>query len=246
MITLTGLNIPIESWNSLQEKERIFFIQLTHLLNEINILQKCTLISSGNALNTSDEVERRGHFCQTQFFLRMLAGKLNEGWEMLQKDFWGTKLSIDYEKKLSQPGQSSLKKLKQYFSANNNINLIRKKFAFHYDSEEIKEIINEIPPSEVPHLIFAEHRINCLYSLSDIIVNWAILLSIDPTDPKRALETLIDEIVKDVSGYFQEFGFACIEIIVNKLGIMNKSEEIRIPDPPSIDDINLPYFVKKA
>ena len=240
-----GLNIPTASWDTLEENEQTFFIQITHLLNEINILRKLTLISSGNALNSSDEVERRGHYCQTQFFLRMLAGKLNEGWEMLQRDFWGTKLSIDYEKKLSQPGQSSLKKLKQYFSANNNIKLIRNQFAFHYDSEEIKEIIKEIPPSEVPHLIFAEHRINCLYSLSDIIVNWAILRSINPTDPKRALETLIDEIVIGVSSYFQEFGFACIEIIVNKLGLMNKSKEIEIPDPPSIDDVKLPYFVNK-
>jgi len=246
MIKLMGLNIPKKSWNSLQEIEKTFFIQLTHLLNEINILQKCTLISSNNALNASNAIEKRGHFCQTQFFLRMLAGKLKEGWEILQKDFWKAKLSKNYEKVLSKPGQSSLEKLKKYFGGNNNIKLIRKKFAFHYDSEKIKEIIDEIPQSEVPHVIFAEHRVNCLYSLSDIIVNWAILFSIEPTNPRRALETLIDEIVIKVSGYFQEFGFACIEIIVNKLGLINKSKEIRLPDPPSIDDINLPYFVKKA
>jgi len=240
---LLRFNIPKSKLDAIPENEQVFFIQLTHFLNELNILQKCVIISS-NGMASLNTVERRGQVSQAQFFIRTLAGKLNEGWKMLKKDFFNTHLSKKYEKVLSQVGKDSLSELKRYFSRKNNINLIRKKFAFHYDTEKIKEEIGKIPQSEALEMFISEHRGNCLYSLSDVIANWAILHCIDPSNPQRAMEILIDEVAMKVSGWFQEFGGNCISIVVEKLGL--DYTEIEVSEPPLIDDVRLPYFVKKT
>jgi len=240
---LLRFNIPKSKLDAIPEDEQVFFIQLTHLLNELNILQKCVIISS-TGMTSLNAVKRRGQVSQAQFFIRMLAGKLNEGWEMLKKDFFDTQLSRRYEKVLSRAGKDSLSQFKRYFTRKNNINLIRKKFAFHYDTEKIKEGIGKIPQSEALEMFISEHRGNCLYSLSDVIANWAILHSIDPSNPQRAMEILIDEVAIKVSRWFQEFGGNCISIIVEKLGL--DYTEIEVSETPLIDDVRLPYFVEKT
>ncbi len=239
---LLEFNIPKSKLDAIPEDEQIFFIQLTHFLNELNILQKCVIISS-NGMASLNIVKRRGQVSQAQFFIRTLAGKLNEGWGMLKKGFFTTQLSKKYENILSQVGKDSLSELKRYFSGKNNINLIRNKFAFHYDIEEIKEEIAKIAQSEVLKMFISEHRGNCLYSLSDVIANWAILHSIDPCNPQRAMEILINEVATKVSGLFQEFGGNCISIIMEKLDVAYV--EVEIPEPPLIDNARLPYFVRK-
>lgn len=240
---LLKVDIPKSKLDIMLKNEQVFFVQLTHMLNELNILQKCVIVSS-NGLKLLRAADRRGQVSQALFFIRTLAGKLNEGWVMLERAFFKACLSKEYEKILSQGGKASLSELKRYFRGKNNVNLIRKKFAFHYDRDKIREELDKIPQSEVLEMFISEHRGNCLYSLSDAVVNWALLNSIDPSSPQRAMEILIDEVAVKVSGWFQEFGGDCIRIIVEKLDL--DYTEIEIPEPPLLDDVRLPYFVKKA
>jgi len=141
-----------------------------------------------------------GEVSQALFFVRMLAGKLNEGWVMLERAFFNTCLSKKYEKILSQSGKDGLSDLKRYFNGENNANLIRKKFAFHYDTDKIREELDKMLESEILEMFISEHRGNCLYSLSDAVVNWGLLNCIDPSNPRRAMEILIDEVAVKVSG----------------------------------------------
>lgn len=240
---LLEVDIPKSKLDIMPKNEQVFFVQLTHMLNELNILQKCVIVSS-NGLKLLRAADRRGQVSQALFYIRTLAGKLNEGWVMLQRAFFKACLSKEYEKILSQPGKDSLSELKKYFSGENNVNLIRKKFAFHYNTEKIREELDKIPQSEILEVFISEHRGNCLYSLGDVVVNRGLLNSIDPSNPQRAMEILIDEVAVKVSGWFQEFGGDCIRIIVEKLDL--DYTEIEIPEPPLLDDVRLPYFVKKA
>ncbi len=241
-MNLSKVNILKSKLDTLAKDEKLFFIQLTHLLNELSILQKCVIFSS-NGIELLSTVERRGQVSQALFFIRMLAGKLNEGWEMLKKDFFGKKLSEKYERELSEKSKS-ISELKRYFSRANNINLIRNSFAFHYDAGKIEEVIDRIPHDEVLEMFISEHSGNCLYSFSDVTVIQAILNSVDPSDPTRAMDLLIDEVAIKVSGWFQEFGANCVYIIGKKLEI--DCIEVEIPEPSVIGEIKIPYFVKKS
>jgi len=93
----------------LSEDEQLLLFQLTHFLNELNILQKCVIMSA-NGINTFNEIEKHGQVSLTLFFIRLLAGKLYEGWKRLDKDFIQSKLYKTYERELSSTGQESLDK----------------------------------------------------------------------------------------------------------------------------------------
>ena len=241
---LSRINIPKSKLDTIPEIEQVFFIQLMQFLNELNILQKCVIVSS-NELESLTTIEKRGQISQAHFFIRTLAGKLNEGWKMISKNFVETQLSREYENLLSQKGKESLSELIGYFNdENNKVRLIRNKFAFHYDKEKIKEEINKIPQEELLEMHISEHRVNCLYSVSDTIINWSILNSIDSSNSQQAMDILIGDIAIKVSGWFREFCGDCVCIIAKKLGL--NFTEVKIPEPPSIDDIKLPYFVKRA
>jgi hypothetical protein len=241
---LFKINIPKSKLDTIPEIEQVFFIQLMQFLNELNILQKCVIASSNKLEFLTNEIEKRGQISQAHIFIRILAGKLNEGWEMIRKDFFKTKLSRKYENLLSQKGKESLSELKVRFKDKNNlVRLIRHKFAFHYDQEKIKEEIDKIPQEELLEVYVSEHPANCLYSISNTIVNWAILNSIDSSNPQRAMDKLFDEITIKVSGCFQKFGADCVCIIAKKLEL--NSTEVEIPEPPLIDEVKLPYFVKR-
>jgi predicted CopG family antitoxin len=241
---LSKINIPKSKLDTIDEIEQVFFIQLMHFLNELNVLQKCVIVSS-NKLESLTTIEKRGQISQAHFFIRTLAGKLYEGWKMIKKDFLKTQLSEKYENLLSQKGKESLSELIGRFNDRNNIvRLIRNKFAFHYSKEKIKEEIDKISQEELLEMYISEHSVNCLYSISDTIVNWSILNSIDSSNSQQAMDILIGDIAIKVSGWFREFCGDCVRIIYEKLEL--DYTEVEIPEPPLIDEVKLPYFVKKS
>jgi len=143
---LSKINIPKSKLDTLPEIEKVFFIQLMQFLN---VLQKCVIVSS-NELGSLTTIEKRGQISQAHFFIRILAGKLYEGWKMIRKDFLNTQLFKKCENLLSQKGKESLSELIGYFNdRNNKVRLIRNKFAFHYDKEKIKEEIDKIPQTKM-------------------------------------------------------------------------------------------------
>ncbi|GAI85010.1 unnamed protein product [marine sediment metagenome] len=103
---LLKINIPKSKLETIPEIEQVFFIQLTHFLNELNTLQKCVIVSN-NKLTSLTSIEKRSQISQAHFFIRTLAGKLYEGWKMIRKDFLETQLSREYENLLSQKGKES-------------------------------------------------------------------------------------------------------------------------------------------
>ncbi len=243
VMKLMRVEIPKSKLEAIPEKQRVLFVHLGSILNELNILQKSVIFSS-NGIESLSKVEKRGQVFQSLFFIRILAGKLNESWEMLKKDVFSTPLFKDCEDALSPVARDSLSELKKYFSRENNIHLIRDKFAFHYDSDRVREGISQIPEDEVLEM-FVCNSGNCLYCFSDVIVSESILNSINPCDRAQAMDTLIKEVVQDVSGWFRQFGEDCIRIIAEKSGLMDCTW-VEIPEPPLIDNVKLPYFTKKS
>jgi len=239
---LLKADIPKCKLDAMPGNEAVLFVQLTHMLNELNILQKCLIVTNSRMTSLSG-VERRGQVCQGLFFIRTLAAKLNEAWEMLQRDFFNSRLSGKFEKKLSKLGRDALWELKRYFGRKNNIRLIRNKFAAHYSKLEIEKEINGIPDNETLEMFISEHRGNCLYSFSDKVFSWAILNSIAPSHPLRAMNTLMGDVLR-VSRWFQDFGGDCVCIIGKKTGLVY--EEAEISQPPLLSSVVLPYFVERT
>jgi len=140
-------------------------------------------------------------------------------------------------------------KIKDYFRGKNNlVNIVRNKFAFHYDKEKIKKELQNVDKDENLEMFLSEEggQGNCLYAFSDLIVHRAMLRHAEPSNIGVALNKLMDEIVKNVTRWFLDFGGEYLVIIAKKLNIdYPKTEILEILDPPSLRELRLPFFVKR-
>lgn len=231
---------------AMPESERHFFVQCGNLLNELSTLLKLVQFSS-NVHGTQRPVIRAQGF-QSLFLMQILAGKLWEGWMLLKRGFFGTKLSKEFEPNLSPVGGKSLGSLKTYFGRSNNvIHTLRDEFAFHYSrgsSEQIDRAIHRLDDQAAFEMFFADVSGNCFYDISSSLMSLAIVEWTNTPDYRRALSTLLQE-VRDVTELFVDFLGACVVLISRRYPFMN-AHEVEIPDPSDASTIACPYFVRVA
>ena len=247
-VKLTKFNISKAELLSIPEKELELFIQLTNFYNDINILQKLMVIS-GNSREkaNNNKIVKMSLSSQALFLMRIQAGKLYDGWNMLGEHFFNNKvLSVEYNKNGSSKGKEALSNIKNYFGKNNFIKLIRNKYAFHYSKESSGKMMKQItdaPDLKIFEIYLSEEVGNCFYSIAHDLLNSSILDDIDSDDWVKAMNRFFQEIM-DVTKWFLDFTQDCI-LVISKKHLQLNYEKVQIPEPPSLDDIKLPFFVKK-
>ena len=245
---LTKINISKAELLSIPEKELELFIQLTNFYNDVNILQKLMVISGNSREKASqNEIVGRSLSSQGLFFMRIQAGKLYEGWIMLKKHFFNNKtFSMEYNNKGSSQSKKSLSKLKKSFGKDNLFKKIRNNYAFHYSKESsnnmVKQIINA-PDLEIFEIYFSEEYGNCFYSIAHDLLNTSILEDIGSDEQANAMDEYFQKIISTTK-HFLDFTQDCIRVISEKYLQWNY-EEVQIPEPPSLEDITLPFFVRR-
>ena len=100
--------------------ERKYFVQLTTCTNEVYVLQKYAIFSA--SIDEQNEITRRAHNMQALFMIRLLAGKLWEGWLLLNRFF--KPIRDDYYEGFSEEAKKNCEYIENYFK--NNHNLCRK------------------------------------------------------------------------------------------------------------------------
>jgi hypothetical protein len=245
---LTKINISKAELLSMPKNELDLFIQLMNFNNDVNILQKLMVISGNSREKASqNEIVGRSLSSQGLFFMRIQAGKLYEGWIMLKKHFFNNKtFSMEYNNKGSSQSKKSLSKLKKSFGKDNLFKNIRNNYAFHYSKESsnnmVKQIINA-PDLEIFEIYFSEEYGNCYYSIAHDLLNTSILEDIGSDEQANAMDEYFQKIISTTK-YFLDFTQDCIRVISEKYLQWNY-EEVQIPEPPSLEDITLPFFVRR-
>jgi len=94
--TMEIWQIPIEvqELKSIPEAKRVLFVQLGHVANEVNMLQKLVLFSIPSEDDELHEIERRVLLAQVVFLIRLLAGKLR--WESAKSPLWWESVTRSY------------------------------------------------------------------------------------------------------------------------------------------------------
>ncbi len=93
-----------------------------------------------------DDAEIGIFLSQTALLLSHFAGTLSEANNVIRKSFYSTAVSKKYAHSLPQEASRALARIKAYFAKPNNlVSTFRNKFAFHYDRDEILEIIGDLP-----------------------------------------------------------------------------------------------------
>lgn len=246
---LHEVKITKAALDCLDDKEKCFFVQISNLFHEINALHRVAIFSNITSDKVATVVERTAQNSQSFFFLEMLAAKLFEGWEMVRRDYYGSQLSRNYHDSLTRNGKEALEELKRYFDRPNNlIREVRNHYVFHYSGESSEKILDQIRGLQDEELkdegriYLSEWTSNCFFAVSEIIVTNALLRDIEIGDKWKALDKFFKETLR-VSGWFLDFFKAITYVMLPKMSV--RATPVEIPDPPSLNDVVLPYFIKK-
>jgi len=262
--------ITEEFLNSMSEDEKIFAVQLGYFLNEINILVKCTRIKPKSPPYRPEGI---AEFCFVLMFIRLLASKLYEAWRFIKTwnkknkkaFFLNEELPKWLEPILSNETKEIWEKIDNYFKNTNNILVyIRNRAGFHYDKELIKKGLQQLKVlknTQALTYFTSEYAENSLFVFSDMIILQALKKKIctkncqeicQETSPGICqkgkvpiLKKLIDE-TEDVLILFHRFSMNCLDEIAAAKNIhLEPVEEINISNPPSYNDINFPFFIRR-
>lgn len=231
------------------EAERAFVLLAGHMQNELNSLHKvfsfCIHNESPAATST---IESLANGAQAIIYARILAGKLCEAREALQKAFFGTKLSQRVVPKLHPVAQEALNRIKSYFNNSNIIFNVRNTFSFHYSIEEFnthwKEVLDE---QNTEFIILGGTVGNNLYLASELVVNTALMNGINSSNKSEAMRVFFNEVQSVASNFTDFLEGAILAILEEQLGssyLETHALEEEIFPIRSYGEVSIPFFLK--
>lgn len=238
------ISISKEQFEAIPTDERLFFIQIGHLANELLTLNRLLLFASTTPTTTL--LEERAKNSQGLLLIRLCCGKLFEGWQMLQSDYFSPKLSKKYDGLLDAKGKEGLDQIKKYFSTQNLIKDIRDNFAFHYSSDDLRTQGGKSDKTDTLNIYLGEAQGNSYYYFADVLVGRAMMTKVIGVDPQQAMNTIYGDPMKAIQ-WFLDFIHSCMIILVEKhLGTRLEApttNTIEIKNPKRIKDVQLPFFL---
>ncbi len=225
-------------------KERDFFLLAGHFANEVIFLSKLLVITQDQA---SEKIPAKAELTQALFVHKTLAGKLYEGWQMIRKYYLWTAISKDYDGLLEKDAQEAIKQLNRYFSKGNLISKVRNSYSFHYGPDKIEPTLEEMEDGDELDMYIAEHHINSLYYISESIINKAMLHELKQNDLRSSFDKLFQEIV-EVYGLLLTFIHNFMTVAAGRHFVRTDSNPVleEIENPPSLEDLRLPFFVNAS
>lgn len=228
-------------------EEREFFLLAGHMQNELNSLNKVlSWCLSNRSASHGSPIESLADGAQAMIYARVLGGKLYEAWRVLQKDFFGAKLSQRVETKLHPSAQHALKEIKSYFRKTNTIHRVRRSFAFHYSVEQIRIHWEEAADEPSFELILGGTVGNSLDLASELVANMALLNGINSDDKSVALKTFFDE-VQSIAASFTNFLEGTILVILEERfgsDLATHGRDENIFPTRSYNEVAIPFFCK--
>ena len=176
------------------------------------------------------------------FMIKSLAGRLNEGWKLIEKH---SSLYKKYEADLSVEAKEQLALLKKYFGNTNLVNTLRKKVSFHSDLETIKKGYESFSKEAIFIDCLSEYRGHCLYNSSELIGIMGMTSLVDGKDWASAIDKIAKEVV-EVAGWMGEFILDFMKAFMTKYVSHTiqdiEKDKITIKNNPPMDSVIIPFF----
>lgn len=227
---------------SLPDTERLLVLQFGHVCNELSFLNKLLLMVYDPK---AEGLKNKAMVAQSMIVIRMFIGKLFEAWKMLERDYFGSRLSKSIDIKLAPKGKTSLDALKAYFGKSSLLSSIRNDFSFHYWDDHLSKAINAFDDSHEFQLILGQAYANTLHKYSDELVTFAMLETTGESEPRAAMDKLVGDLVF-VGGKMIDFlGHGLAVVFEHSLG---KSWEDfkytahKINPKENLEDFKIPFF----
>ena len=161
------VDLPSSLIRSLPPEEQNLFIIFSLAANELSALVRVLTISSHQ--------EHQGFifeaFVHSQHLtlLKLYAGKIYEIWQLIQQRYFGTKLSMRYDRILPSDALADLKALKSYFGNGRNIiSLLRNEGGFHYSRSDVANSLQRVETCKI--FWSGRYFYNELYRFTDLVM----------------------------------------------------------------------------
>lgn len=192
------LNLTIPALSKLPENERTFLLLAGHMQNEFVTLNKIFAWCISPA-KSAMSIEAVVNGSQGFIISKILAGKLHEGWQLMNKAYFGSKLSLALAPLLHESARLSLDGLNSYFSKPNLIYTVRNSFSFHYSAEEISRHWHKAASEPDFDFFIGNEYGNTFHQASETAVSLAVLNGINPNDRAAALRAFLDDVQKNAA-----------------------------------------------
>ena len=233
--------------DAVPEVERIFYLMAGQLTNDLNWLSNLLMFS----INPVDGPPVRAHVNRslTMFLMRLLAGRLHEGWRMTRgKPF--REIYRKYESELAIDTKQNLRVLKTYFGrADCTVEKIRNKMGFHSDVELFKEGYRAFTSDEIFTDYLAEARGHCYYGAADMVNVFAMTKILPKVDWQAAYRQIADDIMR-VSQQLTDVVLDLMKVFTARyIGASLTPTDLErnkvvIENAPFADEVNIPFFSK--
>ena len=239
---LHPLRYPKALLDKAPEQERTLHLMAGHLANDLNIIAKL-LIMSMNPVS-GEPVLTHAQTAITMQMIRQLAGRLHEGWAVIQELY--SPLDGSYAAALSDEAKLGRKKLKKYFGRANLVNSIRNKSAFHSDPDLLRNGYALLPKDEILEDYFSEnYRGHCLFYGAEIVA----VLGLTQLEPGMTWQDAIAKIAKEiieVMNWLTDFILGLMKAFLEKYVIPTlgdiSGQKLSITNGPPIDNVIIPFF----
>ncbi len=231
-----------EALSKIPEQERNLLVAIAHLQNEIRFSLYGVVWT--HDFSSDNDVIVKGQIAFNFFHLRVLAGKMHEGWELLNKyHFCNKELSLSFNESGDNKAISLLKELSKYFGKTNAITEIRNNLSFHYSPSELgHHVINM--PDELDIYIAKENDANTLYYFAEVSANRGVLSKLNYHESTNPIEAINEELI-GMAKKFNKFNALYMKHILNKYqqeiweGVL---EEVDFENLPKFSSVRIPMF----
>lgn len=223
--------------------ERDLFLAFGAVANELILLQKLVLWTPSKA---RPEPFLQSQITQSMILIRVLGGKLHEAWMLVQRDFFGSKVSSAYDGSLEPEAQAALGFLKKYHSSANILNEVRNEYAFHFSARQFGAGFAHGVDESLP-IYLALQPANNLFYCSELLGNVSLIGERPTMETMARFNALVEEVtilahewLKFVGGYISLF------LARYRSVIEDQPEIIELADVPSLDAVAIPWFIAEV
>ena len=238
------LKLTMDALSRLPENERTFLLMAGHMQNEFVMLNKLFTMCISPGESGSSKIESAVDGAQGFTIMKILAGKVYEGWQLMTTAYFGSRLACSLDPLLHEPARLALDDLKSYFSHSNLIYTVRNSFAFHYSAKQIALHWQEAASESNFDLYIGNEYGNTFHFASETAVNMAVLNGINPQDKAVALEEFLTE-VQNVTGQFNNLLDGIMFVILERCLGVNLSAlgvEEEVHPTKGLGEVKISFF----
>ena len=219
-----------------------FLVIALDFANELAFLIKA-IAASHPKEDIPEKWRQRVTACQVMFYAELAAGKLYEFWRCIKNIYHARRVMQEYHDKLDPCAQSAYESLKKYFTnSDNDLKTIRLKYAFHSDPDKIAAILDSLDGDTTCHMIVSESYLNTFFDFASGATHRSII-SVMTSQDASTTRSLVQNVVLPMIGHALHFAHGIGTAILHDTPI--DQAELGDITVPSLNDLELPYFVDK-